>query len=399
MSFFDQIEEVPLDPLFALDAAFQSDSRAHKVNLGIGIYRAEDEKSFVFSSIRKADKELRDAELPKNYLPIGGDTQFLRLTEQLVFGEDHPALNEGCIYSAQTVGGTGALSIAAFLMSKKFGIKNIYVPTPTWVNHYNIFQAVGMKVETYPYFDHDRHQLDFDGLCKTIKQMPAESAIVLHASCHNPTGVDIDEKQWIEIHRLLSERSILPVFDCAYQGFGRGIVEDVFSLRYFAEQGGELLAAYSYSKAMGLYGERLGAFFAVAKSSSTAAKLGSQTRAYIRAFYSNPPLNGARLAVRILSSPELKENWLHELDSIRNRLSGMREALSAGLKKAIPEADFSFLNRQVGLFSFCDLQKNQVDKLIGDYAIYLPSNGRVNISGLNSKNLKYVIDAIAAVKR
>lgn len=397
MPFFETIDLLPDDPILKLPALFAADSRSPKVNLGVGIYKDSEGKSIVLNAVRAAEAILQENKPNKDYPPIEGDPSFLKESMILCFGKDSPAIDNGQIFAANTLGGTGALRLGGEFMAQE-NSRTLFLPDPSWPNHRPVFQHSGLKIRQYPYYDPISHRLDFEGMCAAIKCMPPGSIILLQACCHNPTGVDLSFEQWKEISSLIKTNKILPFFDFAYQGFGESIDADAQSIRYFLKEGHEMLIASSYSKNFGLYGERVGVLFACTQNRDTTRKIGSQLKQIIRGMYSMPPLHGARIVTTILQTPNLKKEWMDELANMRDRIREMRQTLVAGLVAKSAHNDFNFLNNQVGIFSFCGLNSEQVDLLQKKYAIYMPSNGRINIAGLNPLNMNYVIDAILSVR-
>lgn len=396
MPFFSSIPQLPDDPILGLPIAFAADSRSKKINLGIGAYKTAEGHPLVLACVRKAEHLLLQKHLNKEYLPIEGDADFLRLSLQLLFGADSPFLQTGRFFSAQTVGGASALRIGGEFLAKLVS-KSIFISQPTWSNHKQIFERAGLKVGSYPYFDHQTHLLDFQGMCEAIRNMPFGSAILLHGCCHNPTGIDPTLNQWKELSDLIKKQQLIPFFDVAYQGFGEGIDEDAQAVRYFANEGHEMLVAYSYSKNFGLYGERIGFLTIVDSSIEQTSKIGSQIKSLIRSNYSNPPLNGARIVSTILKSHELKMDWKIELNNMRERVNEMRKSLVAALMVKGPHHNLSYLYDQKGLFSYLGLTSEQVQYLRKEKGIYTPNNGRINVAGLNTQNISYVAEALLSV--
>lgn len=396
MSFFEPIELMPDDPILSLPIVFGADPRTTKVNLGIGAYKDSEGKSLILTSVRKAEAILLKRNLNKDYLPIEGDRDFITESLKLVFGAASPLITSGTVFGAQTIGGTGALRIGGEFLAQQIS-KTIYLSNPTWPNHKAIFNRAGLKIESYPYYDHLHHRLDFPAMYQALNALPSGSIVLLQASCHNPTGMDLAMEQWQEISKLVKKQKIIPFFDFAYQGFAQSIDEDAKGVRYFAEEGHEMLVATSYAKNFGIYGERAGFLAVVSKNKEAANKVGSQIKQIIRGSYSTPPLHSARIVTTILKDPELKKEWLDELDNMRGRVNEMRKALIGELLLRFKDKDFSFLNQQRGLFSFCGLDNGQVHKLREEKGIYMPSNGRMNVAGLNWHNLEYVVNAIVSV--
>ena len=321
-----------------------------------------------------------------------GLKEYLNETYKLIFGSQPPQHT----FMSQTLGGSGALRLAGEFLDSQEINRTIYLPNPTWPNHKLIFKRSGLKIEQYPYFDALNHRLDFAGLCIAIQDMPKNSIILLHGCCHNPTGIDPTMEEWKEIFHLITKHELIPFFDFAYQGFGQSIEQDAEPIRYFASQEKEFFVANSYSKNMGLYGERAGSLIYFSESKEIANKVGSNFKQIIRGSYSNPPRHGAEIVATILQNPGLKSEWMHELANMKERINSMRKALVANLL-AKGNQDFSFLNHQKGIFSYCGLTQDQVHLLRQDHGIYMPSDGRINVAGLNWQNMDYVIDAILTV--
>jgi aspartate/tyrosine/aromatic aminotransferase len=394
MTFFDNIPLLPPDPIFGLRAAFTQDPRPHKIDLGIGAYQTEEGLPCVLNCVRKAEALLLERQLDKEYLPIDGDQDFLRCAIHLLLGKNSPVFERNNAYTAQTVGGASALRIAGEFLAKLL-CSTIFLPVPTWSNHQQIFERAGLKVDSYPYFNQKTCMLDFEGMCEAVHQMPSSSAILLHGCCHNPTGVDPTLDQWKELSKLIKKKKLIPVFDIAYQGFGKSLDDDAEPIRYFASQNHEMFIAYSFSKNFGLYGERVGFLTALCSNSEQLPAISSQVKSMIRGNFSNPPLHGARIVSTILNSPELISEWVEELTLMRERIVQMRETLITALDKNSER--LSYMSQQKGLFSYTGLSKEQVLRLQTKYAIYMPTSGRINIAGLNSQNLPTITEALNSV--
>lgn len=395
MSFFSSITMLPDDPILSLPRLMAADQRKkEKVDLSVGAYRTSEGKPLLLSSVSKAELLILQKCTDKEYLPIEGNHLFLKKTEELIFG---PSLHDSsALFMLQSMGGSGALRVGAEFLSREGSNKTIYLPNPTWPNHKLIFKMSGLKVEEYPYYDSLNHTLDFSNLCEAIKNMPERSIILLHACCHNPTGIDPTLEQWKEISDLIKKQGIIPFFDFAYQGFGNDLEQDAEVIRYFISQSHEMFVASSNSKNFGLYGERIGALSVISESHEQAQKIGSHLKQIVRGNYSNPPIHGALVVATILDDPELRNEWIQELSNMRDRIKAMRQALAAGLLVKGAK-DFNFLIQQKGIFSYSGLTQDQVLRLREDYGIYMPLNGRINVAGLNIHNLNYVIEAILAV--
>lgn len=391
--FFESLTLQPEDPILGLNALFTSDPNPLKVNLGIGAYKTADNKPLVLTAVAKAESLLLHKHINKEYLPIIGEGEYIQQALSLLFGSI--ALNQG-IVGAQTLGGTGALRLGGeFLAANATPL--IYIAEQTWPNHALVFEKAGLKTQNYPYYDLNTHCLRFEELCSAIKQMPKGSAILLQACCHNPTGADPSFEQWKELSLLIKKQQILPFFDIAYQGFGKNLDEDAKPIRYFANEGHEMLVAYSFSKNFGLYGERVGLLAIAAQNEQTAKKAISQVKVLIRGNYSNPPGHGARIISTILNTEELANEWKKELQNMQGRIIEMRQALIASLMVKANHIDFTFMHKQSGMFSLCGLDMQQVEKLRREKGIYMPLNGRINIAGINTQNLEYVADSLVSV--
>lgn len=391
MKFFDTVEMAPPDPILGLNAAFKADPRSNKVNLSIGAYKTDDLQPLVLTAVRKAEQQILTEGMDKEYLSQDGNPEYVQQSVRLVFDTE-----QDNIFGAQAPGGTAGVRLAGEFLAQ-IGSRVIYIPDPTWANHNQVFARAGLEVASYPYYDAERREFTKSRMIEAIKSIPSGSQILLHACCHNPTGLDPTPADWKALSAAIKVQGLLPVFDFAYQGFGRGIDEDAMAVRHFLVDGHQMLVANSYSKNFGLYGERIGGFYVVTPDTETAERVKSQVMRIIRANYSNPPLHGSRIIAAVLSSDTLREEWESELAVMRDRISGMRKALAERLNAGGSSIDFSFMYKQNGMFSYSGLSKAAVDRLREEYAIYMPTNGRLNVAGLSPKNLDYVVEAILAV--
>ena len=394
--FFDAVPESPPDAVFGMMGTFHADARSQKVNLMVGIYKDEHLKSELMPAVRTAKERALLQDLQADYLPFDGPPAFIDLLGKLVFGEQMWAAHQTRIYGAQSVGGTGALRLGADFLVKEVGA-NMWVPQPTWANHRGVFEKAGMKVESLRYYNPSKHCFDFEECLAHLRSLPAKSAVLFHAACHNPTGSDPTFEQWREISDVCKQRSLIPFFDFAYQGFGDGVEEDAKAVRLFLEQGHELLIAYSCSKNFSLYCQRVGAIFAVCKDSTAKTRVGSQIKRIIRTNYSNPPAHGPKIVIEILSDEKLHKQWLSELRRMKQRIERARENFVHKLMAKAKNKNFDFVRRHKGMFSYLDLDKSQVQTLIDRYAIYTLDSGRINVAGLTDQNTDAVVNAILAV--
>jgi aspartate aminotransferase len=389
MKFFEHVVEAPLDPILGLNIRFNADPRENKVNLGVGTYKTAELKSIILNSVKQAESLLLKREINKDYLPIDGLKEYVLQTKALVFGSSH--LNH--IYGAQTVGGTAALAVGARFL-KEIGLKKVFLSSPTWSNHNRIFHCAGLEVASYSYYNLKKQDLDFSALTSDLNKMKKESIVLWHLCCHNPTGCDPTFEQWREICEIMKKRKLFAFFDFAYQGFGEDLEKDAAPLSLFLQNSLEFAVAVSHAKNFGLYGERCGVLFMACHEEEEALSIGSRIKVIIRSLYSNPPRHGAEIIATILQDEELKQLWIKELEEMRGRIDAMRNSLVLGLQSKAASSQFDFLLKQRGMFSYIGLNETQVEKLIADYGIYMTKKGRINVAGLNSENLDYVIDAI-----
>ncbi|KAI0173282.1 pyridoxal phosphate-dependent transferase [Hypoxylon sp. FL1284] len=401
------VPQAPEDPLFGLMRAYRADQDPKKVDLGIGAYRDDNAKPWVLPVVKKADEALRnDPELNHEYAPIAGLASFTSKAAELILGgADSPAIQEKRVTSVQTISGTGAVHLGALFLAKFYtGGKKVYLSDPTWANHNQIFTNVGIPIAKYPYFSKDTRGLDFEGMKAALNGAPDGSIVLLHACAHNPTGVDPTLEQWKEIAGLLRVKKHFPFFDCAYQGFASGdLMRDNAAVRYFVEQGFELVIAQSFAKNFGLYGERAGCFHAVTApatdAETTITRIASQLAILQRSEISNPPLYGARIASIVLNDPKLFAEWEENLRTMSGRIISMRKALRSKLEELGTPGTWNHITDQIGMFSFTGLTEPQVLKIRSDFHIYMTKNGRISMAGLNTKNVEYVANAIDKIVR
>jgi aromatic-amino-acid transaminase len=320
-----------------------------------------------------------------------------KAVQALVFGADSTALKEGRIVTVQALGGTGGLKLGADFLKRLLPNAEVWISDPSWENHQAIFEGAGFKVRAYPYYDAKTHGVNFKGMLEALQAMAPGSIVVLHACCHNPTGVDLEQDHWKSVLEVVRSRGLVPFLDLAYQGFADGIDADAYAARLFASSMTPVFLSSSFSKSVSLYGERIGALSVVAGSSDEAKRVLSQVKRVIRTNYSNPPTHGGELVARILSTPDLRALWEKEVGGMRDRIKEMRHLLVEGIKKRAPQRDFSFILKQRGMFSYSGLTKDQVGRLRTEYSIYAVDSGRICVAALNRKNIDYVADAIAHV--
>jgi len=396
-SLFAAVEMAPRDPILGLTESFNADTRSTKVNLGVGVYFDDSGKIPLLAAVKAAEKARLEAMPPRGYQPIDGLAAYNQIVQKLLFGADSPVLEAGQVATIEALGGTGALKVGADYLRRLLPTAKVYISDPSWENHRAIFEFAGFEVESYPYYDAVSRGVDFAAMKSGLNALPAGSIVVLHACCHNPTGADLNQDQWREVIETLSARGLVAFLDMAYQGFADGIREDAQVLQLFAESGLQFLVASSFSKSFSLYGERVGALSVLAANRDETARVLSQIKRLVRANYSNPPTHGGAIVAAVLASAELRQMWEAELAEMRQRILAMRVSLVDKLQGRGVSTDFSFVIRQRGMFSYTGLDVAQVDRMRDEFGIYAVGTGRICLAALNTKNIDYVADAIAAV--
>ena len=395
---FAHVESYGGDPILSLMDAFHKDPNAAKVNLSIGLYYDELGRIPRLASAVEAQRQLLEGpQAACVYLPMEGLDSYRRGVQELLFGAQHPVLLAGRIATIQTVGGSGALKVGADFLKSAYPDSQVWVSDPTWENHHALFGGAGFKVNTYPYFDAATGGVNFEGMLGALQNLPPHSIVLLHPCCHNPTGADLSKAQWDQLIPLIAERQLIPFLDTAYQGFGEGMERDAYAIRAMADAGLTVLVSNSFSKIFSLYGERVGGLSVVCPDAAMADKVLGQLKATVRRNYSSPPKHGALVVSAVLNDPQLRNQWLAEVEAMRLRIIDMRQQLVAALKVKMPQRDFSYILRQSGMFSYTGFSSAQVDKLRAEHAVYLISSGRVCMAGLNEQNLGKVVDAFASV--
>ncbi len=396
-SVLNDIIMAPKDPILGVTEAFNADTNPKKVNLGVGVYTDDNGKVPVLHCVRQAEVALTETAQPRNYLPIDGLATYDRALQETLFGAQSPAVTTGNIVTVQTIGGTGALKVGADFLRKFAPQADIYISDPSWENHRAIFEFAGFKVNTYPYYDPATNGLKFDAMRAALEQLPAGNIVLLHACCHNPTGVDLNAAQWADMIKIVEQRQLIPFLDIAYQGFADGLEEDAATIRQFADECPVAFVSSSFSKSLSLYGERVGGLSIVTTSKDEAARTLSQLKRVIRTNYSSPATHGAQTVGMVLNTPSLRVQWDQELGEMRNRIKLMRQTLVTKIREIRSDLDLSFITSQRGMFSYSGLNKDQVLSLREKYSIYAIDSGRICIAALNSKNIDYVANAIAEV--
>jgi aromatic-amino-acid transaminase len=397
MSFFGHLEPYAGDPILGLNDAFQKDPRADKINLSIGIYFDDAGRIPVLDCVRQAETQMLAESRPKSYLPIEGAAPMRSAVQALLFGAGHEALQSQRVATLQTVGSSGGLRVGADFIRRWLPGSAVWVSDPTWDNHRAMFEGAGLAVHSYPYHDRATGGLAFDDMLATLRTLPPRSVVLLHACCHNPTGVDLTPAQWQALVPVLRERGLLPYLDLAYQGYGQGIEEDAHAVRLLAGAGLSFFVANSFSKSMSVYGERAGALSVVCADAAEASLVLGQLQATVRRNYSSPSIHAAGIVARVLGDPALRAGWEADVAAMRERILAMRRSLHAGLVARCPGRDFGYLLSQRGMFSYTGLAAAQVDRLREEFGVYLVRSGRLCVAGLNTGNVERTAAAVAAV--
>lgn len=393
---FSRLQPVATDPILGLMAAYKEDPNPLKVDLGVGVYKDEAGHTAVLQCVKKAEALRLAKEDSKTYIGMAGDLSFNSHIEKLAFGA-HKVLLENRVTTAHTPGGTGALRVAAEFIKKANPDATVWVTSPTWANHISLFQAAGLTVKEYSYYDYDTKGLKEEAMFADLAQIPAGDVVLVHACCHNPSGMDLNFSQWQKFAQIAKERGFTPLVDMAYQGFGLGLDEDTQGLRHLANEVDELIVCSSCSKNFGLYRERIGAVSIIVSENKLLETARTNLLAVVRSIYSMPPAHGAIIVSHILDSQELTELWHVELAEMRNRINNYRQLIIDKLKEQGVAQDFSFITRQHGMFSFLGINKEQIERLRNDYSIYMVGSSRVSIAGLNHSNIDYFAKAMADV--
>ena len=395
---FQHLEPYAGDPILSLNEAFQKDPRKDKVNLSIGIYFDDAGRIPVLDCVRQAEAQMLALGAAKPYLPIEGSAVARTAVQHLLFGDEHEAVRSGRVATLQTVGSSGGLRVGADFIKRWLPGSALWVSDPTWDNHRAMFEGAGITVHTYPYYDPATGGLQFDAMLASLRTLPPRSVVLLHACCHNPTGVDLSPAQWDALIPVLRERDLLPYLDMAYQGYGDGIEEDAFAVRAMAASGLRFFIANSFSKSMSVYGERCGALSVACADAAEAALVLGQLKATVRRNYSSPGLHAAGIIAGVLGTPALRAAWVADVAAMRGRIQAMRQRLHATLSAMQPGRDAGYLLSQRGMFSYTGLSAAQVDRLRDEFGVYLVRSGRLCVAGLNSANVERTAAAMAAVR-
>ncbi len=390
---FETLEAAPADAILGLITEHKNDPRPEKIDLGVGVFRTAEGETPVLNVVKDAEQRIIDTQESKAYIGTAGDPQFNAAMQALLFGDTADTTRLATI---QAPGGSGSLRVAASLILRARPNAAVWVSDPTWGNHVPLLGGAGLQLESYPYYDTEKHVIRIDAMLDALAKMPQGDIVLLHACCHNPSGMDPTEDEWRAIADVIVERELVPFVDIAYQGFAESLVDDAFIVRHLAERVPEMIVCGSCSKNFGLYRDRVGSLSFLASDTKARDIVYSQVNNVVRTIYSVPPDHGAVVVATILDDPELKAEWRVELAEMRGRLREMRILLNDALKAKAPSHDFSHLVRARGMFCFLGISKEQVDRLKKEYGVYMVGSSRINTAGITAHNVIYLADAIAA---
>jgi aromatic-amino-acid transaminase len=396
-SYFSNITAAAPDPILGVAEAFRADPHPDKVNLGVGVYQDNNGRTPILEAIKQATQLWVSREDTKAYLTIDGVAAYNTATQELLFGKDAPVLQDRRVMTMQSIGGTGALRLGAEIVRQFFPGSSIYVSDPSWENHRMLFQGCGLTVGAYPYYNPETHGLKTDEMLSTLRTLPEHSVVLLHACCHNPTGVDIDMQTWEAVAEICAKHRLIPFLDSAYQGFAEGLHSDARPIRLFADKGLTFIITTSYAKSFSMYRERCGALTVVTGSAQESSKLLSQMKRIVRTIYSSPASFGAQLVATVLTTPELRSLWESELEEMRVRILDMRRVFTSTLREMIPDRDFSFIEQQRGMFSYSGLSKDVITTLRERFHIHALDSGRICVAAMNTGNIEHICQSIATI--
>lgn len=393
---FEKLELLPSDPILGLNQTFHGDPNPDKINLSVGVYQDSKGNTPIFSAVKKAEQLMIDQQLTKSYAPQDGAPKFLEHISRLLLGSDLVDELGDRLATVMTPGGCGALHVGGELLVGA-NIAKLWVSDPTWGNHYPLLQSVGLKLETYVYYDKTTHGIDFEGMLESLNNIPQGNAVLLHACCHNPTGADLSDSQWDQVIDVLAARDLIPFIDSAYQGFGRSLDEDSYGIRNCINRLPEVVVASSCSKNFGVYRERTGALMVITQNGAATAAAKSHILAYARRSYSMSPFHGGGVVGEVLDDPALTKEWKAELEEVRLRMNTLRSGLAQGLNDAQSKIDFTFVQESSGMFCFLGIPLEAVLALRSEFGIYLLDSTRINVAGLSETNLPVIVERVAHV--
>jgi aspartate aminotransferase len=394
---FGSLQQLPPDAIIGIMALFRADPSNRKVDLSVGVYQNDNNQTPILESVRRAEQDVLKDQATKSYVAITGNAGFNAGMQELIFGPDHAVVQSQRVATVQTPGGSGGLCVAGHLIHRAKSNARVYLSDPSWPNHLPLLKLAGLHLEQYPYYDYVLHRVDFEAMLKSIESIGRGDVLLLHGCCHNPCGADLSPEQWHVLAEFCSRREIVPFIDLAYQGLSAGLDEDAYGVRIMAEHVPELFVVASCSKNFGLYRERVGSVSIVASDRASRDIVLSNLSSVARGLYSMPPDHGAAIVARILNDAEQRTLWVSELTEMRERLNSLRAMFVDKLAARGTPQDFSFIADERGMFSFLGLSKAQIVRLREEFHVYMVESSRVNIAGINSSNVDYVVDSIAAV--
>ncbi|MBX2848107.1 MAG: aspartate/tyrosine/aromatic aminotransferase [Acidiferrobacterales bacterium] len=392
---FEKIVALPADPILGLNQSFHQDKNPNKINLSVGVYQDAQGHTPVFTAVKKAERQLLEKQKSKAYIAQAGDAVFLDKISRLLLGDSLIDELGDRVVAVATPGGCGALRMTAELLVQTYKDTRVWVSDPTWANHYPLLESAGLNLSTYAYYDQQKNGIDFAAMLDCLQRIPAGDVVLLHGSCHNPTGADISKSQWDQVIEVMQQRNLVPFIDMAYQGFGDGLIDDAYGVRLAVEKLPEVLICDSCSKNFGLYRERTGAVIVVTESAKQSLAAKSYIMSAARRSYSMSPYHGSGIVGHLLSAPDLTKEWQEELENIRNRMDRVRIGLAEGLNEAQSKMDFSFVARSKGMFCFLGITRQQVLQLRSEHGLYLLESTRINVAGLSQGNLPVVVERVA----
>jgi len=382
------LPEPQADPLLALIGKYNADTRPDKIDLGVGVYRDDQGNTPVLSAVKAAEDQLLQQQGSKSYLGLTGDAGFVDAYGELIFGNTNRH-----VAGAQTPGGSGALRLAAEVFKTAYPDNTLWIGLPTWPNHLPLTESAGVKTATYEYVDISSQQILFDQMMNALNNAVPGDGFLLHGCCHNPSGADLTSEQWTTVAGTLAQKSLLPIIDLAYHGLGRGMQQDLEATRIIAKHNPQTLLAASCSKNFGLYRDRVGAVYISSESAELATRCQALFGFVARRMYSMPPDHGAAAVRIILSDDTLRRQWIDELDTMVNRVTGLRQTLA----QQSTNIDMQFVAQQHGMFSLLPMSPEQVNSMIDDHGVYMAGNGRINIAGCQQAQIPQFISALEQV--
>lgn len=394
---FERVDYYAGDPILGLVDKFVADSNPNKVNLGIGIYYDEDSKLPVLECVKTAEQRIADPISPRPYLPMAGLPGHRLACQNLLFGQDAAVLQEKRVATIATLGGSGALKVGAEFVHEWFPASKCYVSDPTWSNHIAIFEGSDVEVGTYPYYDTATSSIKFDEMLAFIAKLNKHDVVLLHPCCHNPTGMDLTHAQWDELLDIMKQHELIAFMDIAYQGFGQDMDHDAYAIRKAVALGLPVFVSNSFSKNLSLYGERVGGLSVVCPTTEEAERVFGQLNYAVRRIYTSPPSHGGRVVDIVMNDEALHQQWVGEVYGMRDRIKAMRLKLKSVLEANVPARNFDYITKQNGMFSFTGLTPKQIERLQTEFGVYIVSNSRMCMAGLNVNNVDYVANAMAEV--